>query len=200
VLVSRNTRRWQVYVLYNFWVSFSRYDAQCTVFVVCNPAMTPNVQSWRYLTTLRYVYVICHFWTPVCNVLGYWWHRSVCYTSLFTTSLVVTTISVYSVLWLSDVVSRSGSLISSVICSVISFGVFISVSLLSLSHLGVSSISVSLYLGVSSISSFSICLSYFSVPVSDLLPLKYSDCTWNSRHLLSWLYFPLLRFHNSLVA
>jgi hypothetical protein len=43
-----------------------------------------------------------------CNVLGYWRRRSVCYTCLFTTSLVVTTISFYNVLGPSDVVSRSG--------------------------------------------------------------------------------------------
>jgi hypothetical protein len=42
------------------------------------------------------------------NVLGYWRRRSICYTCLFTTSLVVTTISFYNVLGPSDVVSRSG--------------------------------------------------------------------------------------------
>jgi hypothetical protein len=47
----------------------------------------------------------------------------------FTTPLIVTTISVYSVLWPSDVMSRSGPLISSVICSVISFCDLSSVSL-----------------------------------------------------------------------
>jgi hypothetical protein len=106
----------------------------CTVLGVFNPTMTPNVQCWRYLTTLLHVYVTCHSWTPICNVLGYWRHHSICYTSLFTTSLVVITISVYSVLWPSDVVSRSGPLISfllSVLWSL--FSVFISVSLLSLS-------------------------------------------------------------------
>jgi hypothetical protein len=40
------------------------------------------------------VYVTYHFWTPICYVLSYWRHRSVCYTSLFTTSLVATIISV----------------------------------------------------------------------------------------------------------
>jgi hypothetical protein len=49
-----------------------------------------------------------------CNLLGYRRRRSICYTCLFTTSLVVTTISVYSVLWPSDVLSRSGPWISSV--------------------------------------------------------------------------------------
>jgi hypothetical protein len=49
-----------------------------------------------------------------CNLLGYRRHHSICYTCLFTTPLVVTTVSGYSVLWPSDVVSRSGPLISSV--------------------------------------------------------------------------------------
>jgi hypothetical protein len=106
------------YVLYNVCCLQSHHDAKCTMLVVLD-----------HFTSL--VYVIRHFWTPICNVL--WWYRSVCYTSLFTTSLVVTTISVYNVLRPSDVVSRSGPLISSVICSVISFGVFISVSRLCLS-------------------------------------------------------------------
>jgi hypothetical protein len=59
------------------------------------------------------LYVICHFWTPVCNVLGSWRHHSVCYIPLFTTPLIVTTISVYNELWSTDVVSRSSPLISS---------------------------------------------------------------------------------------
>jgi hypothetical protein len=46
-----------------------------------------------YLVPLLHVYVTYHVWTPICNVLGYWRHRSVCYTSLFTTSLVVITVS-----------------------------------------------------------------------------------------------------------
>jgi hypothetical protein len=93
----------------------------CTVFVVFNPTMKPNVQCLAVLDhfMLR-VYVICHFWTLICNLWGYWRHHLICYTSVFTTPLVVTTISVYSVLWPSDVVSRSSPLISSVICSVIS--------------------------------------------------------------------------------
>jgi hypothetical protein len=32
------------------------------------------------------------------------------------------------------------------------------------------------------------------------LPLKYSVCVWNRRHLLSRLHLPLLRFPNNLVA
>jgi hypothetical protein len=81
---------------------------------VCNPTMTPDVQCLRYLVPLRHVFTLLitseH---QMCNLLGYWWHRSVCYASLFPTSLVVTTISVYNVLWPSDVVSLSGPLISS---------------------------------------------------------------------------------------
>jgi multidrug transporter EmrE-like cation transporter len=177
----------------------------CTMFWVCNPTMMPSVQFWRYLVTSR---VRCHFWTPICNVLGYWWHHSICYTSLFTTPLVVTTISGYSMLRPSDVVSRSGPLISSVICSVIS---------LQCLYLGISSISVSisasllslspsrclfylcLYLGISSISvSISVSLLCLSLYLR-LSPLKSSVCVWNRRHL-SRLHFPLLRFRNNLVA
>jgi hypothetical protein len=83
------------YILYNFWDSLISF-------------LTPNVQFWRYLTTLLHVYVTYHSWTLICNMLGYWRHRSICYTSLFTTPLVVTTISVYNVLGPSDVVFRSG--------------------------------------------------------------------------------------------
>jgi hypothetical protein len=106
----------------------------CTVSGVFNPTMTPSVQCLRYFTPLRYVYVICHFWTPICNVPDYWRLHSICYTCLFTTPLVVTTISGYNVLWPPAVVTRSGPLISSLL-SVrwFLFSVFISVSLLSLS-------------------------------------------------------------------
>jgi hypothetical protein len=124
---------------------------------VFNPTMTPSVQCLRYFTALRYMYVICHFWTPVCNAQVYWRRRSVCYTSLFTTPLVVTTISVYSVLWPSGVVSLSGPLISSVICSVIS---------LQCPYLGVSFNSVFSVCGVLSSISF-LCL--FLSSVSSLL-------------------------------
>jgi hypothetical protein len=145
----------------------------CTMFCVFNPTMTPNVRCWGtwplYITGLRYLSLL----NTNYNVLGYWRHRSICYISLFTTPLVVTTISVYSVLWPSDVVSRSGSLISSVICSVIYFG---DLSLVSLSRC-----------------LFYLCLSY-------LLPLKSSVCAWNRRHFPPRLHFPLLRFSNNLVA
>jgi hypothetical protein len=36
-------------------------------------------------------------WAKYCDVLGYWRRRTVCYSGLFTTSLVVTTISFYNV-------------------------------------------------------------------------------------------------------
>jgi hypothetical protein len=106
---------------------------------VFNPTRTSNVQCLQYLTTSRCVYIICHFRTPICNMLGYWRHRLVGYTSLFTTPLVITTISVYNELWPSDVMSWSGPLISSVIRSVISLQCF---------YLGVSSISVSISVSV----------------------------------------------------
>jgi hypothetical protein len=64
-----------------------------------------------------------HFWHQLYNVwplmdakckwLCYWWQRSICYTRLFTTPLVVTTIFCYNVVWLSDILSRSGPWISS---------------------------------------------------------------------------------------
>jgi hypothetical protein len=153
--------------------------------------MTPSVQCLQY-------YVMCHFWTLICNVLGYWRHHSICYTSLFTTPLVVTTVSGYNVLWPSDVVSRSG--LFSVIYSVISFGVFISVSLLYLSSFSVccvlcyiSLLCLSSHLSLSVHLSFSGCLFYLS-------PLKYSVCVWNRRHIFSQLHFLLLLFRKSLVA
>jgi hypothetical protein len=101
------------------------------------------------------VYVTDHFWIPICNVLGYWRHRSVCYTSLFTTSLVVTTISFYNVLGPSDIASRSGPGSSVIILgspmissSVICVGPSLDLLLLSA------------------------CWSAFCVPVFILLPLK----------------------------
>jgi hypothetical protein len=154
--------------------------------------------------TLR-VYVTYHFWTPICNMLGYWRHRSVCYTYLFTTSLVVTTISVYNVLGPSDVVSRSGpgssldlpwsasSLLFSsplLFCSVLfSSPLLFCVLCLGVSPLGVlSSISVSLSLFCVCVLSLSLRLSVY------LLPLKYSVCVWERRHLPPRSHFPLLQF------
>jgi hypothetical protein len=134
-----------------------------------------------YVAGLRYLSLL----NTNCNVTGYWWHRSICYTPLFTTPLVVTTVSVYNELWPSDVVSRSGPFdffgylfgdlssicvffsVSLLSLSLFSLSVFISVSLLSLSlfslsaFISVSSIylsSLCLYLGVSSIS---VCLCVF---------------------------------------
>jgi hypothetical protein len=45
---------------------------------------------WGIWSLSSRVYVTYHFWIPICNGLGYWRHRSVCYTSLFTISLVTT--------------------------------------------------------------------------------------------------------------
>jgi hypothetical protein len=141
-------------------------------------------------------YVRCHFWTPICNVLGYWRHRSVCYTPLFTTPLVVTTVSGYNVLWPSDVVSRSGPLISSPLSVPWSPSV--------ISH-------QCLYLGVSSISLFFLCLfslylclcmSLIFLCLSSLClsPLKSSVCARNRRHIVSRLHLPLFRFRNNFVV
>jgi hypothetical protein len=47
------------------------------------------------------------------NLLGYRRHRSICYTRLFTTPRVVITASPYNESWPPDVLSRSGSSISS---------------------------------------------------------------------------------------
>jgi hypothetical protein len=94
------------------------------------------------------VYLTHHFWTPICNVLGYWRYRSVCYTVYY--DFTSRHYYFYNVLWPSDFASLSGpgsfaltlgsSLIcvsgrsfdlSSVICSVSSFGDLSSVSLFS---------------------------------------------------------------------
>jgi hypothetical protein len=70
--------------------------------------LTPNVTCWDtwplYVTCLRYWSLL----NTKCDVLEYWRRRSVCNSGFFTTSLVVTTISFYNVLWPSDVASLSG--------------------------------------------------------------------------------------------
>jgi hypothetical protein len=123
--------------------------------------LLPHTPSWlsAYICTMfgvlgpftSRVYVTYHFWTPICNVLGYWRHRPICYTSLFTTSLVVTTISVYHVLGPSYVASLSGPgfsldllLGSSLICvSDFSFDLsFLCVSSVSLFYLCLLSVSL----------------------------------------------------------
>jgi hypothetical protein len=125
-----------------------------------------------------------------CNVLGYWRHRSVCYTSLLTTSLVVTTASFYNVVWPSDVASWSGPgssalvLGSSLICvsdrsfnlsSVISFGDLSSVSLFCVPSL--------------SVSVFSLCC-----PEIGCLRLgKKTSCPRVSFPVLASLRFPIIR-------
>jgi hypothetical protein len=52
-------------------------------------------------------------WTPICTVLGCRRHQSICCTRLFTTPLVVITIFGYNQFLTSDVLSRSGPMISS---------------------------------------------------------------------------------------
>jgi hypothetical protein len=56
---------------------------------------------------------LCHCGAPICNWLGYWRHRSICYTGLFPTPRVVITISPYNEFWPSDILSRGGPWISS---------------------------------------------------------------------------------------
>jgi hypothetical protein len=85
---------------------------------------TTRISNPTYCYMLR---VRDHFWPsnvpclPLldvkCNPLGYRRHYSICYTCLFTTPLVITIISFYIVLWPSDVVSRSSTLISSLFSS-----------------------------------------------------------------------------------
>jgi hypothetical protein len=92
------------------------------IIIIIVQCLWSAIPLWRQMYTvdgtwpLYVTCVICHFWTPSCNVLGYWTYHLICYTCLFTTPLVVTTISVYDELWSSDVVSRSGPLISSLFC------------------------------------------------------------------------------------
>jgi hypothetical protein len=68
--------------------------------------------TWPLLIT-KYT-VFGHWWTPL-DLLGYWRHHSMCYTGLFTTPPVDITISPYNESWPSDVLSRSGPGISSVL-------------------------------------------------------------------------------------
>jgi hypothetical protein len=99
------------------------------------------------------------------NLLGYWRHHYFCYICLFTTPLVVTTISGYNKLWPSDVVYRSGPLIYSLLSVRLSlFSVSISVSLLYL-YLYLSAVFsllslffLSVFLCLSSHLSLSLCL------------------------------------------
>jgi hypothetical protein len=84
----------------------------CSAF--CKQQWSPH--TWRFVSLVALVIIKQSFLLPefvglhvykYCNMLGYWRCCSVCYTSLFTTSLVVTTISFYNVLGPSDVVARS---------------------------------------------------------------------------------------------
>jgi hypothetical protein len=94
-----------------------------------------------------------------CNALGYWRRRSVCYSGLFTTSLVATTISFYNVLGPCDVASRSGPgssalilespvILSSLICVLSSL--YLSLFSISLSSISVLSLYVCVRLSAAS--------------------------------------------------
>jgi hypothetical protein len=62
-----------------------------------------------------YCTMLSHCGTPICNLLGYRWHHSICYTWWFTTPRVVITVSPYNESWPPDVLSRGGALMSSVL-------------------------------------------------------------------------------------
>jgi hypothetical protein len=79
---------------------------KCTVFTVLDHFWPPNVPCLRYWATSDHqmyrVYgpgpllttkctMFGHWWTPICNLLCYWWHCSICHTGLFTTPLIVVT-------------------------------------------------------------------------------------------------------------
>jgi hypothetical protein len=153
------------------------------------------VQCWGSLIPLwRQMYNVCSTWPLyftctllvtsehqyVCNLLGDWRHRSICYTCLFTTPLVITISLLQCVMTLWRCVSeRFFDLFCYLFGDLLRwslFRVFISVSLLSLSCF----LCVSLYLS--------------------LLCVKSSVCGWKRRHLPPRLHFPLLRFPNNLAA
>jgi hypothetical protein len=83
-------------------------DTKCTVYGHC---WTPNVLCMA--TAGHQMYCVWPLMDAKCNLLRYSWHHSICYTSLFTALRVVITISPYNEFWPSDVLSRSGALISS---------------------------------------------------------------------------------------
>jgi hypothetical protein len=49
--------------------------------------------SFYHAIVLMYCTLLGHWWAPIFNLLRYWWHRSICYTRLFLTPLVVVTVS-----------------------------------------------------------------------------------------------------------
>jgi hypothetical protein len=138
-----------------------------------------------YVTWLRYLSLL----NTNCNVLGYWRHRSVCYTSLFTTSLVVTTVSVYNVLGPSDVVSRSGPGSSALV---------LRSSLISVSGRSFDLSSVISLLFLSSVicllCSPSVCVRLSAAPeVGCLCPGKKTHCPRVLFPVLALLRFPTVR-------
>jgi hypothetical protein len=74
------------------------------------------VQCLRYLTISNHqMHNVWPLMDANCTLLGYRGHHSICYTGLFTTLLVLITISPYNEFWLPDVLSRGGPLMSSVL-------------------------------------------------------------------------------------
>jgi hypothetical protein len=67
---------------------------------------------WFVTTSDHQMYIVRSLMDANCNLLGYWWHHSICYTGLFTTPRVVITSSPYNEAWPSDALSRSGPWIS----------------------------------------------------------------------------------------
>jgi hypothetical protein len=113
------------------------------------------------------------------NLLVYRWHRSICYTRLFTTPLVVITVSLLQwVLTLWCLVSERSLDLFSVLSSISVCPECWQLTdwLLSLFFLS---------------GRVSRCLFSPSVSYLCLSPLKSSVCVWNRRHLFSQLYFPL---------
>jgi hypothetical protein len=81
------------------WLHTSGFQASCHD-TYCN--------VFGYLTALRHVFTLLITSEHQMWRARYWRRHSVCYSGLFTTSPVVTTISFFNVLWPSDVASRSG--------------------------------------------------------------------------------------------
>jgi hypothetical protein len=96
-----------------------------TVFVVCNGTLTPSVQC-TVLAVLNHftLRVRCHFWTPICNVLGYWRHL---FISDSTSRHYNLCLQCVMTLWCR--VSERFFDLFSVFCSVISLQCFSSLSL-----------------------------------------------------------------------
>jgi hypothetical protein len=106
----------------------------CTMFCVVNltkSLLTTNSSVYKFVTTSwhqmysvgvsaiplwRQMYRVWSLLDAKCNLLCYRRHHSIWCTRLFTTPLVVITISGYNEFWPSDVVSWGGPFISSLFC------------------------------------------------------------------------------------